>query len=80
MVSVEAAKRLDVIVNTLKENKNYKLEVYSHTDSKGNDAANQTLSEKNVLRLLWNTWQQKESRSRDCWAKEWVKPSSLTVV
>jgi outer membrane protein OmpA-like peptidoglycan-associated protein len=43
-ISSQAKPVLDKIVNLLKENTAYKLEIISHTDSRGNDAENQKLS------------------------------------
>jgi outer membrane protein OmpA-like peptidoglycan-associated protein len=43
-VTPEIASTLDAVVNSLQTNQTYKLEIYSHTDSRGNDDANMTLS------------------------------------
>ncbi|HWY33038.1 MAG TPA: OmpA family protein, partial [Nitrosopumilaceae archaeon] len=51
-ITPDNAKRLDVIVKSLIKNQTYKLEIYSHTDSKGNDDANLDLSNKRAQAVL----------------------------
>lgn len=51
-VTPDIAKKLDVIANNLIKNKSYKLEIYSHTDAKGDDAANLELSNKRSTAVL----------------------------
>lgn len=51
-LSAESKKKIDVIANTLRKNAGYKLEIYSHTDSKGEDAVNLALSNKRAVEVL----------------------------
>jgi outer membrane protein OmpA-like peptidoglycan-associated protein len=51
-VTPDIAQKLDIIVNSLTKNKTYKLEIYSHTDSKGDDYANLDLSNKRANAVL----------------------------
>lgn len=44
-VTPEIEKKLEPFVATLTKNKHYKIEIYSHTDSQGDDASNMKLSE-----------------------------------
>lgn len=43
-ITSDISKILDVTINNLNKNNTYKLEIYSHTDSRGDDAANLELS------------------------------------
>jgi outer membrane protein OmpA-like peptidoglycan-associated protein len=45
-ISQESKTTLDKIIKLLKENKAYKVDILSHTDSRGDNTANQKLSEK----------------------------------
>ncbi|HEX7414516.1 MAG TPA: tetratricopeptide repeat protein [Bacteroidia bacterium] len=51
-VNPDIAKKLDVIANILTKTKTYKLEIYAHTDSRGNDAGNLDLSNKRAKAVL----------------------------
>lgn len=48
----QAAKKLDAIAEILKKNDRLKLEIYAHTDSKGEDAFNMDLSKKRANAAL----------------------------
>lgn len=51
-VTSEATKSLDEIVALMIEHKNIKLEINSHTDSRGDEATNQALSEKRAIAVM----------------------------
>ena len=51
-ITPDISKILDVTVNNLAKNNTYKLEIYSHTDSRGDDAANLELSIKRANAVL----------------------------
>lgn len=57
-ITDDAADQLDVIVDQLKKNPSYKLEITSHTDSQGDDAFNLDLSKKraNAVMEYLVTW------------------------
>lgn len=51
-ITPDAADQLDIIVEQLNKNPTLKLEVYSHTDSQGDDATNLDLSNKRAQAVL----------------------------
>jgi|GEM_PF-7066292 len=51
-ISPDAADQLDIIVDQLTKNPTLKLEIYSHTDSQGDDATNLDLSNKRANAVL----------------------------
>ncbi|HEX7413225.1 MAG TPA: OmpA family protein, partial [Bacteroidia bacterium] len=51
-ITTDVAVKLDVIASGLTKNKTYKLEIYSHTDSNGDDTANLDLSNKRANAVL----------------------------
>ena len=51
-ISADAADQLDIIVEQLTKNPTLKLEIYSHTDSQGDDATNLDLSNKRANAVL----------------------------
>jgi len=51
-LTAEAMKKLDVIFNALKKDEKLKLEIYSHTDSRSDDASNLELSNKRSYEVL----------------------------
>ena len=51
-ITPDISKILDITVNNLIKNNTYKLEIYSHTDSRGDDAANLELSNRRANAVL----------------------------
>lgn len=51
-IKPESVAKLDKIISAMAENKNLKLSINSHTDSKGEDAYNMTLSEKRAQKVM----------------------------
>lgn len=51
-ITPDISETLDITVNNLNKNNTYKLEIYSHTDSRGDDAANLELSNRRANAVL----------------------------
>ncbi len=51
-IKEESVAKLDKIISAMAQNKNLKLSINSHTDSKGEDAYNMTLSEKRAQKVM----------------------------
>jgi outer membrane protein OmpA-like peptidoglycan-associated protein len=51
-ITEDAEDQLDIIVDQLKKNPSYKLEITSHTDSQGDDATNMELSKKRANAVM----------------------------
>jgi outer membrane protein OmpA-like peptidoglycan-associated protein len=51
-ITIESVPKIDKIINAMNQNKALKLSINSHTDSKGDDAYNMTLSEKRAQNVM----------------------------
>ena len=51
-INSDSQKKLDKIIKAMQDNKTLKLAIASHTDSKGDDASNMTLSEKRAQNVM----------------------------
>ncbi|MGZ4157693.1 MAG: OmpA family protein [Bacteroidia bacterium] len=51
-IKAESVPKLDKIIDAMTQNKSLKLSINSHTDSKGDDAYNMTLSEKRAQKVM----------------------------